>query len=351
MKIHYHFLMDPRRGGPHQFVDNFKNFTKKKIKNKIIINGKKSEINLSFFKHRRKILYLFEIFINILKLYFFFKKKKHSDYIELNVHGFYNFAPLIFLFFSNYKFNWFIHEEISKKFFFIFKYFSKNNNIYFLYDFRLIGLKKKDNFFIIKPSVDINFWKLKNKITNKKTFSFLTIGNLNPLKNHKLLLNSISQLKFKIKLSIAGEKLSSHKNYYFDIINYKETIEKNSNSLILLLGKLNKKKIKENLSISDFFIMTSKSEGTPFALLEAMSCHKICIIPNINTLRNIFKNNQNGFYFKDNNVKSLNAVITKVLNLNIKNKLKIAAKARNLISKKFSHEIFKKNISKHFLEK
>ena len=43
MKIFYHFIMDPRSGGPHQFVSNFIHVTKNKIKNKIIINGKKKK--------------------------------------------------------------------------------------------------------------------------------------------------------------------------------------------------------------------------------------------------------------------------------------------------------------------
>ena len=49
MKTFYHFIMDPRRGGPHQFVKNFTNATNKKIKNYTVINGKKnSKLNLYF---------------------------------------------------------------------------------------------------------------------------------------------------------------------------------------------------------------------------------------------------------------------------------------------------------------
>ena len=64
MKIFYHFLMDPRRGGPHQFVDNFVNITKNKIKNKILINGIRKNINLSFYRDSGRIFYIFEVLIH-----------------------------------------------------------------------------------------------------------------------------------------------------------------------------------------------------------------------------------------------------------------------------------------------
>lgn len=341
--------MDPRRGGPHQFIDNFIDASKHKIKNKIIINGKKKNINLVFFRNSGRFLYLFEVMINFIKiLYFFSKKKKLNNNIVLNIHGFYNFSPLIFAFFSKKKINWFIHEEIKQKFFFIFSLVPRKFNIFFLYDFKDIKLKKKSNFFIIKPSVNTNFWKLPNQTININTF--LTIGNLNPLKNHNLLLKSSLEVNKKIKIFIAGEKLNSHKKYFSNILSLKEYVEKNSKTKIFLLGKLSKQLIKKKLSLTDFYVMTSRSEGTPFALLEAMSCGKICIIPKINTLDKLLINGHNGFYFRDNDVKSLSSVLTKVLRLSKKKKINIGARARNLISKYYSNEVFANNIKVNFIK-
>jgi glycosyltransferase involved in cell wall biosynthesis len=349
MKIFYHFIMDPRSGGPHQFVNNFIHVTKNKIKNKIIINGKKkNDIHLSFYRNNRRFLYLFEVIINLTKIYLFFKQKqKLNKNIVINIHGFYNFAPLFFSIFSKKKINWFIHEEIKKKYFFIFEIMGRKFNIFFLYDFNLIGIKKKSNFFIIKPSIDTNFWSIKKIKFYKNTF--INVGNLNPLKNHNLLLNAASKIKYTIKIFIAGGRLYSHKTYYSNILRSKKRIEKKSKTKIFLLGKLSKELIKKNLSLSEFFIMSSKSEGTPFALLEAMSCKKICIIPKIKTLSKIFTNGFNGFYFKDNNVQSLSAVLVKVINLKKRNKTMIQKRARKLVLERFSNKIFKKNIEKHFI--
>ena len=195
--------MDPRSGGPHQFIKNFIKITKNKIKNKVIINGVKNTIKLSFYRNYGRYLYFFEIIINFIKITLFFLKKNDlNNDVSINIHGFYNFAPLIFAFFSNKKINWFIHEEIKNKFFFVFKLIPKRFNIFFVYDFKSIKLKKKSNFFIIKPSVDTKFWYSKNRSILKD--SFLNIGNLNPLKNHILLLNAFLKIDKKTKIFIAG---------------------------------------------------------------------------------------------------------------------------------------------------
>lgn len=349
MKIFYHFLMDPRRGGPHQFIDNFVNYTKGKIINKILINGVSKNIDLSFYRNKGRFFYIFEIIINLIKIFRFFNKNKSNINEVINIHGFYNIAPLIYVLISRRKFNWFIHEEIKKKYFFIFNILPKKNDIFFLYNPNQLNMKKRNNFFIIRPSVDTKFWNLKNNKSSNT--NFLAVGNLNPLKNHNLLLNSFYKIQKDITLQIAGEKLSSHQQYYNSILILKKKIEKNSKSRISLLGRLSKNKIKKKLSQSNFFIMSSKSEGTPFALLEAMSCQKICIIPKIKTLNKIFIDNYNGFYFKNNNINSLCKVIIKVLNLSKKEKIEIGKRARKLILKKFSNEVFKKRVNKTLLKK
>ena len=92
--------------------------------------------------------------------------------------------------------------------------------------------------------------------------------------------------------------------------------------------------------------MTSHSEGTPFALLEAMSCGKVCIIPKINTLKNLFKHKHSGFYFNKNNVNSLKSTLLKALSLNNKEKNLIGRNCRKIILKEYSKDILKRKIQR-----
>ncbi len=342
--------MDPRSGGPHQFVKNFVNNSNQAFDNFLIINGKiDKKFNLVFYRNIARYFYLFEIIVNFFKIFFFFKFKNKNKKVTLNIHGFYNISPVIFSIFFDYRTNWFIHEEIPKKYFSLLKIFSNKINLFFLYDFKSIGIKKKKNYFIIKPSIDTNYWsKTYNKIIKN---SFISVGNLNPTKNHLLLLEAALKIKKKIKINIAGRKLNSHKKYYEKILSLKSKCNKFSMANVTLLGKISNKLIKKHLSSAEYFIMTSFSEGTPFALLEAMSCEKICIVPKIKTINKIFKNNYDGFYFKENNVNSLLTVLLKVLELKTKQKKKIGRNSRSIILREYSSKIFKKEIYNHFIKK
>jgi len=350
MNTFYHFIMDPRSGGPHQFVKNFINNTNRAFDNFLIMNGKiDKKFNLVFYRNIARHFYLFEIIVNFFKIFFFFKFKNKNRKVTLNIHGFYNFSPLFCSFLFDYKINWFIHEEIPKKYFFFLKIIPNKLNLFFLYNFKSIGLKKKKNFFIIKPSIDTNYCsKNYNKIIKN---SFISVGNLNPTKNHLLLLEAALKIKKKIQINIAGGKLNSHKKYYEKILSLKNKCNKFSMADVTLLGKISNKLIKKHLSSSEYFIMTSFSEGTPFALLEAMSCEKICIIPKIKTLNKIFKNNYDGFYFKENNVNSLLFVLLKVLELKTKQKKIIGRNSRSIILREYSSKIFQKEVYNHFIKK
>lgn len=179
--------------------------------------------------------------------------------------------------------------------------------------------------------------------------SFLSIGNLNPTKNYLLLLEAALKIKKKILIKIAGGKLNSHNKYYKNILSLINNCNKSSLAKVKLLGKVKSELIKKNLSSSEYFVMTSHSEGTPFALLEAMSCEKICIIPRIKTLKKIFKDNHNGFYFKENNAKSLLNVLLKVLKLQKKQKNRIGKRSRLIVLREYSNKVFEKKIYNHFI--
>lgn len=76
MNIYYHFIMDPRTGGPHQFVKNFVYVTKKEFNNFVVINGKRDKkINLVFYRNFSRYFYFFEVIINFFKFFFFLNLK------------------------------------------------------------------------------------------------------------------------------------------------------------------------------------------------------------------------------------------------------------------------------------
>jgi len=105
-----------------------------------------------------------------------------------------------------------------------------------------------------------------NLSINNDDFVIGTIGRLHPDKDHFNLINAIINLHqnkvFNIKLLVIGSG-----ELYGEIQKYIE--KNNAESYILLLGE--RGDIPELLSLFDLFVISSRTEGVPMVLLEAMS--------------------------------------------------------------------------------
>ena len=98
----------------------------------------------------------------------------------------------------------------------------------------------------------------------KKNFIFVNIGRLEPQKNHYLLLEAIHKLKsMDIKLIIIGEgPLKKYLKEQIKILKLEDKVE--------LLGR--QKNPYKFLANADCFVFSSKYEGFPNVILEALAC-------------------------------------------------------------------------------
>ena len=99
----------------------------------------------------------------------------------------------------------------------------------------------------------------------------------------------------------------------------------NLNTSVFLKG--NTLDINEKYKESDFFIFTSRFEGFPMVLIEAMSNGLPCISFDINEGPNeIITNNQDGFLVEDNNIELfIEKIEYLILNVDARNEMKINA--------------------------
>ena len=95
-------------------------------------------------------------------------------------------------------------------------------------------------------------------------------------------MGKLNNLHTNIKLFIIGDGKS---NFY----KYKENI--------FYLGSMNYDLIKTFIYQSDFLIIPSYTEGLPFTLLESMNLGIPCICSNISGIKELIKDNYNGFLF------------------------------------------------------
>ena len=149
---------------------------------------------------------------------------------------------------------------------------------------------------VLPDKTDAGLFRKKNKIPINADLIGI-VGRLTPIKNHMLFLN------------ICEEVLKKYQDIYFAIIGDGELKEQ-------LEEEINKRGLKPNVFITGFIknlkpvyadldivLLTSKNEGTPVALIEAMACNKIVMTTNVGGVTDFIDHCVDGFYFPKGEVK------------------------------------------------
>lgn len=182
-----------------------------------------------------------------------------------------------------------------------------NFKINFYYLLTLAALKF-GNLYFSTSKVDIEllterFPKYKNKIkylpnwvydlesnpNNSKNFNkLISIGRLEPQKNYTEMILALKNSTYQLNIIGVGSKK-----------NELEKLAKDCNIKITFLGKIPNSELIKQLEGFKFYISTSKYEGNPKAILEAMNSGCVVISKNNLNIREIIINNVNGVIFND----------------------------------------------------
>lgn len=164
-----------------------------------------------------------------------------------------------------------------------------------------------------EASIDLKKELLDNyKIsTNTSDNIFLNVGRFDFQKNRKLLFDVFEHFSRnnKSKLLVIGGEKDENNPYYKEIKDH-PGIQRGS---IVLLG--NRSDVNQLYSISKYFILSSRFEGLPLALLEAMREGLICISTPAGGCASVLK--EVGFVSKDFNFDELYRSLKMGVNCNI----------------------------------
>ncbi len=227
--------------------------------------------------------------------------------------------------------------------------FTENNLLIFLLkkifyksaDFLVLQTDKiKENYKFIKkdkikiiPNIISNIKHIKKKVKLNKNLNILSVGRLESQKGYDILIEALNLLKkdkVKFKCNIYGA--GSEKDKLINEIKNKK-LSKN----IKLMG-INKNIVKIYKNY-DLYILSSKFEGFPNSLIEALSVGLACISSNCSYGPNeIIRNKKNGLLFKNNNYFDLHRKIKYLL----KNKKYFVIFNRNA-RKDYKYETFNKD--------
>jgi len=313
MKI-FQIISSLGNGGAEKLLIELSNELKNNGHEVIIVSLKNTSKEMIFLKNidpKIKIITLnknkgfsIKTYYNLLKNILLYK----PSIIHFHLDSTFKYIFPFTLFYKKIKFVYTIHSKLSnnnqKKFNTLNKYFSWVKNITYICitkniledfsaNFKKLKFKKVENgISLLKKSEEIN--KTKKEIEsykkNHKTKVGIIVGKVVPVKNYKLLIDSMEKLKNEnfICIVIGNTEVISQK--YFDGIN------KNNTGNVHFIGV--KKNVVDYLLVSDVFLMTSLNEGLPISALEALSHGKPIITTPAGGMKDLIQNDSNGFITK-----------------------------------------------------
>ncbi len=163
------------------------------------------------------------------------------------------------------------------------------------------------------------------------------VGNISPVKGLEYLIRVASEVvnhtNTKVKFIIIGEASEGHIEYFASLKN--QITELNLDKDIVFLGKMPHAQLRTILSIMDVFLMTSKAEGTPLVILEAMSMGIPVVATDVGGISEQVANGKTGIVVPP---KDVNAIAKAVLYLleNDETRKRCGINARERTVKHFS---------------
>lgn len=309
MQYVYHFILDHRVGGPHVYVDTLRNALPENVKSVVVTtgHGPMTELSLVNLRHYWTPLYALELLINMLILLLMLLtgsiKRQHSIF---HVHGGVNLAPLLAARLAGIPVMWLIHEttpsysqmiRIGKR---ILKGYRQHAIAVVANRAREVyGL---DGAELLPATIDPAFWSRANLDAEiaelvgckwrdepdrfPRAFRLLAIANLNPLKGIDVLLDALAEVNGGWHLQVIGIELKTHKDYVRSLFQKAdEVVQQNPRVCIDFLGWQDKYAIRELLASCDAFVLPSRSEACPIALLEAISMGCTCVAADVGDVR------------------------------------------------------------------
>jgi len=169
-------------------------------------------------------------------------------------------------------------------------------------------------------------------LEKKKVIFFA--GKLTEVKDPEMLLDAFEIFSTKeknYKLVIAGDgKLRKKLEVK---INKKHLFEK-----VLLLGYIDRERIKENFSKAFLLAITSRSEGFPTVIYESFSSGTPIVSFNVGGVKEAVRDGENGFIVKIRNAESFAEYLNKAVNTNWNREI-IRKEAENFLWEKLSKKI------------
>jgi glycosyltransferase involved in cell wall biosynthesis len=180
---------------------------------------------------------------------------------------------------------------------------------------------------VIRPAVDINKFSRRatyQPIATDSQIRLVTVGRLHWIKDFSTLLSAFGQLResgFNAHLTIIGDGPEK------EALQYRAFALGLADS-VLLAGPLPPERVREELEGSHLFVLSSLSEGTSNAALEAMALELPVIVTGVGGMPEVIEDGVNGWVVPPSNpAKLAESMIRAVTNSSLAEQLGQAGRA------------------------
>lgn len=163
-----------------------------------------------------------------------------------------------------------------------------------------------------------------------ESFTLITVGRLQPVKNHKLLIEALARVDDKsMKLIIVGDGYERDKLEEL-------TSDLNLKDRVNFVGYNNEPE--KYLAQANLFVLPSYSEGFGIAAVEAMFCDVPCLCTNIGGCPELIEDYKTGWLFDPYSIDELVDKINSISQLDSKKLEQVAKRAKSFALENFTSE-------------
>jgi glycosyltransferase involved in cell wall biosynthesis len=190
-----------------------------------------------------------------------------------------------------------------------------------------------DHIYVAYNSIDISRFAPPRQRTPHETCRLISVGRLETIKGHDILIEAISHLRTqgqRISLTLIGDGKERDKLE-------RQVREYGLENVVQFLGNLTPDSVIDHLQKSDIFVMPSRDESFGVACIEAMATELPVIASRVGGLPEFIDHGVTGLLFTPEQTEVLAAAIASLVT-DPEYRMRLGAKARELVAKKFSRD-------------
>lgn len=340
----FHFILDHRVGGPHAYVRVIAEVLRPGVTSQVVTtgHGAATDIALINLRHHWRWLYPLEVILNVFSLCFRFWRQPERQDMVFDVHGAANLAPILAARLMRIPVAWHFHETLPG-------YASLVSMgkaaITGTAHRHVVVAEKAARVFgiadacLIPGAVDTGFWQTAAGPAREEgdVLRLIAVGNLNPLKGFDILLQALQDLNQRWELVIVGAELDTYRHYAAHLRQVAGQLAR-PDCRVEFAGWQGPEAVRGLLARADVFVLSSRSEACPIALLEAMAMECPCVACDVGDVGKMLAGSECGMLVSVEAPEEMAAALRHMATMPLQARRAMGQRARERVIREYSQQ-------------